>query len=550
MSGRSLKAMFVAVVVLFAAGFFASSAQAQADAVQLQRHAENLALWAENGPEDYQFEYSESCAGCAPSPAVSITVRSGEVTAIDVADGSGLAIPDSMRVTVDDLFDRVLDELSSPTATSDMRASYDAYRYGHPTYFATTPHPQESQFRVSDLRSLNPWPEVQAALDAAEAKFTASTYTVAYQIYCWCLSVDHRGSLKQVRVVDGEVVSYEGVPDDWALSVPAMFDAIQTAITEDVDRLEASFDPVLGHPTDYFIDPWISIRDEEYGVYNIIVLEGAEREPASCRSQWATVDLALGQQPTTGDDVIVGTPGADVIDGLGGRDLICGGGGRDLIDGGPGNDLIYAGGGHDVVWGGPGSDQVYGQLGADQLHGGADNDRLFGGVGFDTLYGDAGDDFVFGAGGDDSLYGGAGDDRMFGRTGDDRMWGGAGDDQIYAASGDDEVWGGDGDDRIQGASGDDFLNGVAGFDTIYGKDGNDTLIGGGGSDILYAAAGDDVLDGGDSSDSLHGGAGNDTLRGGAGRDLLYGQAGDDDLDGGTGPDTCWPGMGADTEVNC
>src|SRR5690606_5762985 len=43
-----------------------------------------------------------------------------------------------------------------------------------------------------------------------------------------------------------------------------------------------------------------------------------------CQGQEVTVDLRLGQEPTEGDDVILGTPGPDLIDGLGGDDVICG----------------------------------------------------------------------------------------------------------------------------------------------------------------------------------------------------------------------------------
>jgi len=273
-------------------------------------------------------------------------------------------------------------------------------------------------------------------------------------------------------------------------------------------------------------------------------------EPAVCAGREVTVDLALGQHPTDGADVIRGTAGPDVIDALGGDDVVCGLGARDLISGGDGNDLIYAGGGHDVVRGGAGTDRLYGQNGADQLHGGRDADRLFGGKGYDRLYGDHGDDFIQGSGGNDQMYGGVGDDNLYGKTGDDIMWGGVGDDEIYAAGGDDEASGGDGADRIQGAAGADILDGGAGADALYGQAGNDTLRGGAGGDELFAASGNDVVEGGDGDDELQGAAGDDTLRGGGGADRLYGQAGDDYLDGGTGLNRCWPGSGRNQIDNC
>ena len=47
-----------------------------------------------------------------------------------------------------------------------------------------------------------------------------------------------------------------------------------------------------------------------------------------CSGAAVTVDLALGELPTEGDDVIQGTDGDDVINGLGGNDIICGEGGN------------------------------------------------------------------------------------------------------------------------------------------------------------------------------------------------------------------------------
>ncbi|RZV45555.1 MAG: DUF4038 domain-containing protein, partial [Acidimicrobiales bacterium] len=92
-------------------------------------------------------------------------------------------------------------------------------------------------------------------------------------------------------------------------------------------------------------------------------------EPAFCAGRLVTVDLRLGQSPTDGDDVILGTLGNDTIYGLGGDDIICGSAGNDRIDGGVGQDKIVGGRGRDRIFGGPGPDQLIGRAG---------NDRLFG----------------------------------------------------------------------------------------------------------------------------------------------------------------------------
>ena len=59
----------------------------------------------------------------------------------------------------------------------------------------------------------------------------------------------------------------------------------------------------------------------------------------TCNGLTATVNLALGQSPTSGPDVSLGTEGADTIRAHGGNDTICGLGGNGLINaGGNGTD--------------------------------------------------------------------------------------------------------------------------------------------------------------------------------------------------------------------
>jgi Ca2+-binding RTX toxin-like protein len=89
--------------------------------------------------------------------------------------------------------------------------------------------------------------------------------------------------------------------------------------------------------------------------------------------------------PTSGSDILVGTPAADTIDGL------------------AGDDEIFGLAGNDTFIGGTGSDTLYGSYGNDDLSGGADNDALFGDSGADTLEGGGGYDALFGGDGDDVL---------------------------------------------------------------------------------------------------------------------------------------------------
>ena len=89
----------------------------------------------------------------------------------------------------------------------------------------------------------------------------------------------------------------------------------------------------------------------------------------TCAGLVVTVDLAAGQSPTAGDDVILGTPNGDTIDGLEGNDVICGEGGDDIINGGPGDDTITGGGGNDVLNGDAGNDTLTGGASVDTLNG-------------------------------------------------------------------------------------------------------------------------------------------------------------------------------------
>lgn len=87
----------------------------------------------------------------------------------------------------------------------------------------------------------------------------------------------------------------------------------------------------------------------------------------SCSGRAATVILSAGQQPTAGNDVILGTAANDTINAGAGNDVVCGGGGDDTLLGGAGNDLLLGeagndklkgGGGKDVCKGGPGKDRA------------------------------------------------------------------------------------------------------------------------------------------------------------------------------------------------
>ena len=114
--------------------------------------------------------------------------------------------------------------------------------------------------------------------------------------------------------------------------------------------------------------------------------------PEFCQGVAVTVNLALGQSPTPGDDVILGTPGADVIGAMAGDDLICALAGQDYVTGGPGSDVMLGSAGADAMTGNGGNDTLFGLTGNDTLGGGTGDDALNGGENADTCAGNAGTD--------------------------------------------------------------------------------------------------------------------------------------------------------------
>lgn len=208
-------------------------------------------------------------------------------------------------------------------------------------------------------------------------------------------------------------------------------------------------------------------------------------DPDTCDGQAVTVDLNLGESPTEGDDVILGTPQDDTIAAQAGNDVICGGGGDDTIWGQDGDDRIYGDDGDDKLRGGDGADLLFGGPGADDLNGGRDNDEVRGGDGDDLA--------VRGGTGDDYLDGGAGDDPLVsGNGGADVVIGGAGNDKVVGGPRPDDLFGDDGDDELRG---------LGGGDDLFGGDGNDQLFGGKQQDSLNGGPGTDDCNGGTTGDN-------------------------------------------------
>ena len=82
----------------------------------------------------------------------------------------------------------------------------------------------------------------------------------------------------------------------------------------------------------------------------VLVVPDASNAVLLCDGKRVTVNLAAGQRPTSGNDVIRGTTGREVINAGRGNDTICARGGPDTINAGPGNDKFIASDGMDGMF--------------------------------------------------------------------------------------------------------------------------------------------------------------------------------------------------------
>ena len=74
------------------------------------------------------------------------------------------------------------------------------------------------------------------------------------------------GKNLHVRVIDGiakvpvtcrsEMIHYS--------TIPQLFKYIRDAIASHPDRIDVAFDPALGYPTSFFIDPKLNMHDDEF----------------------------------------------------------------------------------------------------------------------------------------------------------------------------------------------------------------------------------------------------------------------------------------------
>ena len=114
------------------------------------------------------------------------------------------------------------------------------------------------------------------ALEEARARWTAQgwrhDYDVVVERQCFCPE-EIRGPVRVVvrndQVIERRYVSGGVVPPDRAQFFPAvdgMFEEIESAIADDVYRLDVEYDPENGVPRRFWVDRDERIADEESGV--------------------------------------------------------------------------------------------------------------------------------------------------------------------------------------------------------------------------------------------------------------------------------------------
>ncbi len=236
-------------------------------------------------------------------------------------------------------------------------------------------------------------------------------------------------------------------------------------------------------------------------------INGAEQRfkvPASktCGGQLVTVSLALGQQPTEGNDVILGTDASESISGGGGNDIICAAGGNDTVAGGAGNDTIDGGSGTDTASYAGNATAVTVSLGTSALQNtlGAGSDQV---ASLENLMGSSLSDTLTGSIGNNTIDGGDGADTMAGGTGNDTYTCNASNDVITgetSTSGIDTVK--STVTRVLGSTLENLtLTGSAPINAT-GNSAANVLIGNSGNNILNGSSAADTYTGGAGADGF------------------------------------------------
>lgn len=235
--------------------------------------------WFESGPQSYQFVFWWECF-CPPdiTTPVRIEVRSGQIVSI-VDAGTGLPVEEYLGReyrTVPELFSWISERLDRNPDFADLQFGPET---GHPLKARFDPiinlYDDEEAFFIQELSPLDVHVELKKELEAARAIWTAqglTGYSYHFNWSCFCLqefvaqvTITVRNGLvtNVIRVEDGRPVSDQFI--DQFVTVEALFDRLDDAVSAGAASISAVFDPETGVPTSVFIDYNFQIADEEMG---------------------------------------------------------------------------------------------------------------------------------------------------------------------------------------------------------------------------------------------------------------------------------------------
>jgi M6 family metalloprotease-like protein/uncharacterized repeat protein (TIGR01451 family) len=247
------------------------------------------------------------------------------------------------------------------------------------------------------------------------------------------------------------------------------FDLMYSTGCSGTQSITCNFGPILAGDTQ---EVEIKVTPRSPGPHTATAsIEGGGSDPGNdTYSAVAGRAFICDNEPTEGNDTIIGTSGQDVLCGLGGNDVLKGAEGDDLIFGEAGIDtVVYEGSpdgmivnlnfqGVDAEGAWPLDDSTTGHghdhfTGIEQAKGTDHDDELYGRLqNGDKLWGLGGENLIYGYGGKDTLIGGGSSDDLYGGSGSDKLSGAGGNDRLYGNAGLDDLVGGKGSDLCRDKS--------------------------------------------------------------------------------------------------
>jgi hypothetical protein len=233
----------------------------------------NQKKWAENGADDYRYRMERSCF-CLPeavTPGI-VKVRGGDIVEVSPVGEFGSLDP-AYYLTVDGLFAVIQDAIDQ--GAHEISVIWDP-KFGYPTdLYVDRLFPavdDEVGYTARNLVLGTGYEEHQAALDDAFDTWNAAGvahYRFWMQLSCFCPPEITAPGL--VEVLEGKIVSVVDPmtggplsPENY-LTVSGLFDVARRAIDFEVWMFSAAYDPVLGYPTEIFIDAAEFLADDTTG---------------------------------------------------------------------------------------------------------------------------------------------------------------------------------------------------------------------------------------------------------------------------------------------